>query len=113
MVCTDLRRVQITINDLPVGRSVDEALRLLDAFKFTDEYGEVCPVNWSPGQETMKETTEGKEEYLQHVYGESGAESVAVKPAKSKLLTNGHRAVKSKALTNGHRELVKSEPLAT
>lgn len=36
---------QITINDLPVGRSVDETLRLIDAFQFTDKYGEVCPAN--------------------------------------------------------------------
>ncbi|EUB64940.1 Thioredoxin peroxidase [Echinococcus granulosus] len=45
---------QITINDLPVGRSVDEALRLLDAFQFTDKHGEVCPANWQPGSKTFK-----------------------------------------------------------
>ncbi len=39
---------QITINDLPVGRSVDETLRLIKAFQFTDEHGEVCPANWQP-----------------------------------------------------------------
>jgi len=39
---------QITINDLPVGRSVDETLRLIQAFQFTDENGEVCPANWDP-----------------------------------------------------------------
>merc|ERR1712223_1844240 len=37
---------QITINDLPVGRDVDETLRLIQAYKFTDEYGEMCPANW-------------------------------------------------------------------
>ncbi|MCX2185823.1 peroxiredoxin, partial [Streptomyces sp. SKN60] len=47
---------QITINDLPVGRSVDESLRLLEAFQFTDKYGEVCPANWQPGSDTIKAT---------------------------------------------------------
>lgn len=47
----DLR--QITINDTPVGRSVDETLRLLDAFQFTDEHGEVCPANWHKGDATI------------------------------------------------------------
>lgn len=41
---------QITINDLPVGRSVDETLRLVQAFQFTDVHGEVCPANWKPGK---------------------------------------------------------------
>lgn len=45
---------QITINDLPVGRSVDETLRLVQAFQFTDEHGEVCPAGWTPGKKTMK-----------------------------------------------------------
>ncbi|KAL5111526.1 Thioredoxin peroxidase [Taenia crassiceps] len=45
---------QITINDLPVGRCVDEALRLLDAFQFTDKHGEVCPANWRPGSDAFK-----------------------------------------------------------
>ncbi|CAD8061148.1 unnamed protein product [Paramecium sonneborni] len=42
-----------SINDLPVGRNVDEILRLVQAFKFTDEHGEVCPAQWKPGQPTM------------------------------------------------------------
>jgi alkyl hydroperoxide reductase subunit AhpC len=45
---------QITVNNFPVGRSVDEALRLLQAFQFVAEHGEVCPANWKPGQKTMK-----------------------------------------------------------
>lgn len=44
---------QITVNDLPVGRSVDETLRLVQAFQYTDTHGEVCPVNWKPGAKTM------------------------------------------------------------
>lgn len=56
---------QITINDLPVGRSVDETLRLVQAFQFTDEHGEVCPANWTPGKKTMKPDPNGSKEYFQ------------------------------------------------
>lgn len=56
---------QITINDLPVGRSVDETLRLVQAFQFTDEHGEVCPVGWKPGAESMKADTKKSLEYFQ------------------------------------------------
>ncbi|KAF9264284.1 peroxiredoxin [Marasmius fiardii PR-910] len=45
---------QITVNDLPVGRSVDETVRLVKAFQFTDKHGEVCPANWSEGGKTIK-----------------------------------------------------------
>eukprot|EP00695_Tsukubamonas_globosa_P003628 TRINITY_DN742_c0_g1_i3.p1 TRINITY_DN742_c0_g1~~TRINITY_DN742_c0_g1_i3.p1 ORF type:complete len:195 (-),score=119.16 TRINITY_DN742_c0_g1_i3:110-694(-) len=45
---------QITVNDLPVGRSVDETLRLLKAFQYTDVHGEVCPAGWKPGDKTIK-----------------------------------------------------------
>ncbi|KAK9481205.1 hypothetical protein V1514DRAFT_274268 [Lipomyces japonicus] len=55
---------QITINDLPVGRNVDETLRLLDAFQFTDEYGEVCPANWQKGADTIKPDTKASLEYF-------------------------------------------------
>ena len=44
----------ISMNDTPVGRSVDEVMRLVQAFQFTDEHGEVCPTNWKPGRKTMK-----------------------------------------------------------
>jgi len=44
---------QITMNDLPVGRSVDETLRLVQAFQYTDENGEVCPAGWEPGKDTI------------------------------------------------------------
>uniref|UniRef100_A0ACB8FJG4 Peroxiredoxin-4 n=1 Tax=Sphaerodactylus townsendi TaxID=933632 RepID=A0ACB8FJG4_9SAUR len=45
---------QITLNDLPVGRSVDETLRLVQAFQYTDKHGEVCPAGWKPGSDTAK-----------------------------------------------------------
>ncbi|XP_021363085.1 peroxiredoxin-2-like [Mizuhopecten yessoensis] len=56
---------QITMNDLPVGRSVDETLRLVQAFKFTDEHGEVCPAGWKPGKDTIKPDVKGKMSYFQ------------------------------------------------
>ncbi|KAK6459627.1 peroxiredoxin TSA1 [Scheffersomyces xylosifermentans] len=55
---------QITVNDLPVGRSVEESLRLLEAFQFTEKYGEVCPANWTPGAETIKPEVSSSKEYF-------------------------------------------------
>ena len=52
------------INDLPLGRSVDEALRVLDALQFHEEHGDVCPANWHEGEEAMKPTAEGVASYL-------------------------------------------------
>ncbi len=52
------------VNNLPLGRNVDEALRVLDALQFTEEHGEVCPANWRQGDEAMKPTAEGVAEYL-------------------------------------------------
>jgi len=53
-----------TINDLPLGRNIDEMLRMVDTMQFTDEFGEVCPAGWQKGDEGMKATTEGVAEYL-------------------------------------------------
>jgi len=53
-----------TINDLPLGRNVEEALRVVDALRFTEKYGEVCPANWKDGEEGMKPTADGVAEYL-------------------------------------------------
>ena len=52
------------INDLPLGRNVDEMLRMIDAQQFTDEFGEVCPAGWQKGDEGMKADAEGVAEYL-------------------------------------------------
>lgn len=52
------------INDLPLGRSVDEALRMVDAVQFSDTHGEVCPANWKQGEEAMKPTKDGVASYL-------------------------------------------------
>ncbi|KAI9286689.1 thioredoxin-like protein [Umbelopsis sp. AD052] len=55
---------QITINDLPVGRSVDETLRLVEAFQFTDKHGEVCPAGWQKGGKTIKPDVTKSKEYF-------------------------------------------------
>ncbi|KAF6110867.1 peroxiredoxin 1 [Phyllostomus discolor] len=55
---------QITVNDLPVGRSVDETLRLVQAFQFTDKHGEVCPAGWKPGSDTIKPDVQKSKEYF-------------------------------------------------
>ncbi len=52
------------VNDLPLGRNVDEALRMLDALNFHEEHGEVCPANWNRGDEGMKASAEGVAKYL-------------------------------------------------
>lgn len=53
-----------TVNDLPLGRSVDEALRILDAWVFFENNGEVCPANWKQGHRSMKPTQAGLETYF-------------------------------------------------
>lgn len=52
------------VNDLPLGRNVDEALRMIDALQFFEEKGEVCPANWSEGKEGMNASHEGVADYL-------------------------------------------------
>lgn len=55
------------VNDLPIGRSVEEALRLLDALIFHEKHGEVCPANWTAGSKSMKPTQEGLIQYFEPV----------------------------------------------
>lgn len=55
---------QIIVNDLPVGRSVDEVLRLVQAYQFTDEHGEVCPAGWKPGKKTIKPDVENCKQFF-------------------------------------------------
>jgi len=52
------------VNDLPLGRNVDEMLRMVDALQFFEEHGEVCPAGWNKGKAGMKATTAGVAEYL-------------------------------------------------
>jgi peroxiredoxin (alkyl hydroperoxide reductase subunit C) len=55
---------QQTINNLPLGRSVDEMIRLLEALQYTETHGEVCPANWKKGETAMKATQEGLKSYF-------------------------------------------------
>jgi alkyl hydroperoxide reductase subunit AhpC len=57
-----------TINDAPVGRSVDETIRLIQAFQHADKFGEVCPANWKPGDNTINPDPEKKKEYFEKTY---------------------------------------------
>jgi len=52
------------VNDLPLGRNIDEMLRMIDALQFTEEHGEVCPAGWSKGTAGMSASTEGVAKYL-------------------------------------------------
>ncbi|MGE0173516.1 MAG: peroxiredoxin [Oligoflexales bacterium] len=53
-----------TVNDLPIGRSIDEFLRVVEAWQFHEEHGEVCPANWKKGAKSMKANQEGLKAYF-------------------------------------------------
>ncbi|XP_026869961.2 thioredoxin-dependent peroxide reductase, mitochondrial [Electrophorus electricus] len=57
----------MSVNDLPVGRSVEETLRLVKAFQFVETHGVVCPASWTPKSPTIKPTPEGSKEYFEKV----------------------------------------------
>ncbi|XP_037540594.1 thioredoxin-dependent peroxide reductase, mitochondrial [Nematolebias whitei] len=57
----------MSVNDLPVGRSVEETLRLVKAFQFVETHGEVCPASWTPKSPTIKPTPDGSKEYFEKV----------------------------------------------
>ena len=52
------------VNNLPLGRDIDEMLRIIDALQFTEEHGEVCPAGWNKGKKGMKPTADGVASYL-------------------------------------------------
>ena len=56
--------VHHSVNDAPVGRSVDEVLRLVQAFQYVDKHGEVCPAGWKPGSASMKADPKGSQAYF-------------------------------------------------
>ena len=60
----DQRVRHMLINDLAIGRSVDEALRVIQALKFNAAHGEVCPANWKPGADSMKPDTKASKTYF-------------------------------------------------
>ena len=55
------------VNHLPLGRNVDEAIRMVDALHHHEKHGEVCPANWTKGEEAMKESHESVAEYLKKI----------------------------------------------
>ena len=57
----------IQVNDLPVGRSVDEVLRIVEAFQYVEKHGEVCPAGWKPGSKTMHADPKKSKEYFSTV----------------------------------------------
>nr|XP_020455932.1 thioredoxin-dependent peroxide reductase, mitochondrial [Monopterus albus] len=57
----------MSVNDLPVGRSVEETLRLVKAFQFVETHGEVCPASWTPKSPTIIPTPEGSKKYFEKV----------------------------------------------
>ncbi len=57
----------LTVNNLGVGRNVDEIIRVIQAFQFVAKHGEVCPANWTPGGDTMKADPVGSQEYFSKV----------------------------------------------
>ncbi|KAJ1558744.1 Peroxiredoxin-2 [Nowakowskiella sp. JEL0078] len=59
---------QATINDLPIGRNVDETIRLLEALQFNEQHGEVCPSGWKKGALTMKDNPTDSKAYFKEVY---------------------------------------------
>lgn len=61
-----------TVNDLPLGRNVDEALRVVDALQFFEKNGEVCPANWTRGADTIKPTPEGSRDFFSRNYATTG-----------------------------------------
>lgn len=54
----------MVVNDLPLGRNIDDMIRMVDALQFTEEHGEVCPAGWNKGKAGMKASTQGVAEYL-------------------------------------------------
>jgi peroxiredoxin (alkyl hydroperoxide reductase subunit C) len=64
LIDTDGTIRHAVINDLPLGRNIDEMLRMIDAMHFTNEHGEVCPAGWEKGKEGMKADPNGVAEYL-------------------------------------------------
>ncbi|HIO90549.1 MAG TPA: peroxiredoxin [Campylobacterales bacterium] len=64
LIDTDGTVRHAVINDLPLGRNIDEMLRMVDAMLFTNEHGEVCPAGWQVGDEGMKADTAGVADYL-------------------------------------------------
>jgi alkyl hydroperoxide reductase subunit AhpC len=75
---------QATINNLPVGRDVDETLRLLTAFQFVAKHGEVCPAGWTPGEKSMVADPDGSMAYFETLQEHEDDFAAKLMPIKSK-----------------------------
>jgi len=90
---------QITINNLPIGRSVDETLRLIKALQFNEEHGEVCPANWQPGDKTIQANPKDSHKYFStvddadDVDADAGLAVVKTKKDFEKLVQSGKPVV--------------------
>lgn len=62
----------VVVNDLPLGRNVDEALRMVRALQHFEQHGEVCPANWNQGARTIKPTVQDSKSFFSAEYGSKG-----------------------------------------
>ncbi|KAJ8130269.1 hypothetical protein O1611_g3360 [Lasiodiplodia mahajangana] len=99
---------QITVNDLPVGRDVEETLRLVQAFQFTDEHGEVCPAGWHTGSKTMKADPKGSLEYFAAQNGETNGHANG--NGKRARVDHGHTFSMLKQHVASLRYMLRLEP---
>jgi alkyl hydroperoxide reductase subunit AhpC len=67
IIDSNLKIRYISMNDPPVGRNINELIRLIEGYQYTDEHGEVCPVNWNKGDSTIKNNPVDKLEYFNNV----------------------------------------------
>ncbi|GJJ13158.1 hypothetical protein Clacol_007409 [Clathrus columnatus] len=88
---------QMSVNDLPVGRSVDETLRLLKGLQFTDKHGEVCPANWTEGGKTIKADPRTSLEYFESVANKANgtSETNGKKRSGDAMQVDGTKKVKT------------------
>lgn len=63
----------VQVNDDAVGRSVDDALRLIQGFQYSDKHGEVCPAGWKPGDKTIKPDQDAKKEFFSQAYSDASS----------------------------------------
>ena len=100
---------QMTVNNLPVGRSVDETIRLIQAFQFNEKYGEVCPANWKPGDKTMKDDPVGSLDYFSTV-GENSSSSASGEEGDALEVSPNvkeiHTVAEYKALLKEHSKVI-------
>lgn len=102
----------ITMNDFPIGRNVDEALRTLEAIRFVAEHGEVCPAGWKPGSKTMTADPEKSLEYFETLKedgaeGEEGKEEGEEGASGSSAITAVHDKRGYEALISSGKVVVK------